>query len=53
MQLPSENLQGKSFKKSFKAFGQGTQKIFTIWSAQQHKECVEFAALLLELPRQR
>ena len=51
--MPSRSIQGNPFKKSFKAFGQDTQKIFTIRSAPQHKGCVDFAALILKLPRQR
>jgi len=51
--LPSGHTRGDLFKKSFKAFGQDTQKIFTIRSAPQHKGYVDFAALILKLPRQR
>ena len=51
--LPSGHTRGDLFKKSFKAFGQDTQKIFTIRSAPQHKGYVDFAALLLKLPRRR
>ncbi|KAJ7193900.1 hypothetical protein GGX14DRAFT_405060 [Mycena pura] len=53
IELPSGNIQGNSFKKSFKAFGEDTQKISTIWSAPEHKKYVDFAALLLELPSWR
>jgi hypothetical protein len=51
--LPSGSIQGDPEKKSFKAFGQDTQKIFTIWSALQHKEYVDFSALLFGLPSRR
>ena len=48
-----DTFKGEMFKKNFKRFGQETQKIFTIRSAAQHKGYVDFAALLLKLPRLR